>query len=160
MIIPTHITNKFSPRQVTSNLYKCEHTHKKKQDLEISVTFTVYVLIPIIGPAQNSKATKHQGCPLLWERERESACQDQSEACINPMCQSGKNQAQLGSRTVERGNKCETGMCRAFEDEQGPKHPLYSHCICTRAHEVSDTLNLMYAFYLFEIFVWRTIYCF
>lgn len=27
--------------------------------------------------------------------------EDQREACINPMCQSGKNQAQLGSRTVE-----------------------------------------------------------
>lgn len=31
----------------------------------------------------------------------ECVAEDQREACINPMCQSGKNQAQLGSRTVE-----------------------------------------------------------
>lgn len=69
-------------------------------------------------------------------------CGDQSKASINPMCQSGKNQAQLGSRTVEEGVQvCEGVGARGGggvgvtvrlwrREKEQPIHFALCACVC------------------------------
>lgn len=66
-----------------------------------------YVSLHILNKLKGYKASKLPVALHVCERwcVCVCVCRDQSKACINPMCQSGKNQAQLGSRTVERGEQ-------------------------------------------------------
>lgn len=68
-----------------------------------------YVSLHILNKLKGYKASKLpialHVCVCAWALVCLCVCWDQSKVCINPMCQSGKNQAQLGSRTVERGEQ-------------------------------------------------------
>lgn len=85
--------------------------------------------------SQNSELERQQRIEAAhWS---ECVPEDQSKACINPMCQSGKNQAQLGSRTVELlgGGVCDTPAVYEQEAgtwwsfEEGPADTFYSQSV-------------------------------
>lgn len=63
-------------------------------------------LLRLSHRAPNLRGTRGRAEAAHWS---ECVAEDQREACINPMCQSGKNQAQLGSRTVELVGEEEEG---------------------------------------------------
>lgn len=76
--------------------YRLISPNQRKSLTCVSPTLFVFFFFQL---SQSSELERQQRIEAAhWS---ECVREDQSEACINPMCQSGKNQAQLGSRTVE-----------------------------------------------------------
>lgn len=110
-------------------------THQPEPEKESHLCLANSFFIFFFQLSQNSELERQQRIEAAhWS---ECVREDQSEACINPMCQSGKNQAQLGSRTVELpgGGVCdaptayerEAGTRWSFEE--GPADTFYSQSV-------------------------------
>lgn len=114
----------FLPPEQPAEMYNHTHTQTDTRSHGVLQGHALSSLTAFSWIKQLWAATKYHMCRLR-------CVADQSGACINTMCPSGKNQAQLGSRTSEEEvqvweSRNEIGCGGAFKSKEGPGYILLS----------------------------------